>query len=93
MPAVHRNKSYSAKTVSTVEGIKDIRDWLRINCKSRWHATNYKGEDFNWRKLAKADFKSLGLHGMDLTVIVHFKKPEDLMLYLLSWPSEVLISD
>lgn len=85
-------KTYSAKTVSSLDKLSDIRQWLRINCKSRWYATNYKGDDFNWRKISKADFQEMAAIGMDLTIIVHFKKPEDLMLYMLSWPSEVLIS-
>jgi hypothetical protein len=64
------------------------------NCNNRWSATDYKGYSFNWRKLGKVDsWEQQYLAEMDITIMVHFKKSEDLMLYLLSWPSEVLLND
>lgn len=93
MPNVLHKQSFSAKTCTNIDSLKEIRQWLRINCKSRWSATNYRGEDFNWRKLARADFQDLAEFGIDITIIVHFKKPEDLMLYLLSWPSDILVNE
>jgi hypothetical protein len=86
------NKIYSAKTASSVNNLVEIRRWLKINCKSRWHATDYRGDLFNWRKLSKLPPNAYA-KGMDITIMVHFKKAEDLMLYLLSWPSEVLLNE
>ena len=93
MPIKTTNKFYSAKTVVPANVLKDIRRWLIDNCKNRWSATNYKGEDFNWRKLSKVDKLNELLYALDVTIIVNFKKSEDLMLYLLSWPSDVLLDD
>ncbi|CAB4241867.1 hypothetical protein UFOVP71_405 [uncultured Caudovirales phage] len=94
MPNAIAVNQYSAKTVVAVNVLKDIRRWLINNCKNRWSATDYKGYDFNWRKLGKVDsWEQKYLAEMDITIMVHFKKPEDLMLYLLSWPSEVLLND
>lgn len=96
MSTLTKDKFYSAKTAATLYTLKDIRRWLIDNCKNRWTATDYKGDPFNWRKLGKIgvidlDRRFTYLPGMDLTIIIHFKKPEDLMLYLLTWPSEVLL--
>jgi hypothetical protein len=93
MQKTRTKKKYSAKTVATISQLSELRQWLRINCKSRWTATNFKGDSFNWRALAKTDFALYNMMGMHITIIVHFNKPEDLMLYMLSWPSEVLLSD
>jgi hypothetical protein len=94
MPTQTKAKVYAAKTAVSVKVLKDIRRWLIDNCKSRWSAADYSGNDFNWRKLGKIEaWKDQYLMELDVTVIVHFKKPEDLMLYLLSWPSEVLLND
>lgn len=98
MPTQTKTKTFTAKTVATLHTLKDIRRWLIDNCKNRWTATDYRGDDFNWRKVGKMTISDVGhqfsyLPGMDITVLVHFKKPEDLMLYLLSWPSEVLINN
>lgn len=92
MPTQTKTKTFTAKTAATLYTLKDIRRWLIDNCKNRWTATDYKGDDFNWRKLSKVESFNL-THGLaDITIMVHFKKPEDLMLYLLSWPSEVLLN-
>jgi len=94
MPAQTKVNLYSAKTAATVYGLKDIRRWLIDNCKNRWSATDYKGDPFNWRKLGKVEIDQ-GKYAMeifDITIMVHFKKPEDLMLYLLTWPSDVLLN-
>jgi hypothetical protein len=94
MPTQTKVKVYAAKTAVSVNVLKDIRRWLIDNCRSRWSATDYGGNNFNWRKLGKIEtWKDQYLMELDVTVIVHFKKPEDLMLYLLSWPSEVLLND
>ena len=94
MPNIVAVNQYSAKTVTTVNALRDIRRWLVDNCNSRWSATDYKGYSFNWRKLGKVDsWEQQYLAEMDITIMVHFKKSEDLMLYLLSWPSEVLLND
>ena len=94
MPNIVAVNQYSAKTVTTVNALRDIRRWLVDNCNNRWSATDYKGYSFNWRKLGKVDsWEQQYLAEMDITIIVHFKKSEDLMLYLLSWPSEVLLND
>ncbi len=92
MQKTQTKKKYSAKTVATVSQLSEMRQWLRLNCKSRWVATNFKGELFNWRLISKND---TGIYNsiLPLTVMVHFTKPEDLMLYMLSWPSEVLLND
>ena len=94
MPNIVAVNQYSAKTVTTVNALRDIRRWLVDNCNNRWSATDYKGYSFNWRKLGKVDsWEQQYLAEMDITIMVHFKKSEDLMLYLLSWPSEVLLND
>jgi hypothetical protein len=94
MPTLIKDKFYSAKTAATVYTLKDIRRWLIDNCKNRWTATDYKGDPFNWRKLGKMQSDARWSSEMfDITIMVHFKKPEDLMLYLLSWSSEVLLND
>lgn len=93
MQKTQTKKQYSAKTAASVEQLIEIRQWLRINCKSRWTATNFKGDSFNWRVLAKTDFSLQDIMGMRITLIVHFNKPEDLMLYMLSWPSEIILND
>ncbi len=87
-----RGKTFSAKTPATLFTLKDIRRWLIDNCKQRWTATDYKGDSFNWRKLSKVGYYSTN-EMFDITIIVHFSRSEDLMLYLLSWPSEVLINN
>lgn len=92
MPTLTKTKTFTAKTAATLYTLKDIRRWLIDNCKNRWTATDYKGDDFNWRKLSKVESFNLTYGLADITIMVHFKKPEDLMLYLLSWPSEVLIN-
>lgn len=85
---------YGAKTVVAVNTLKEIRRWLVNNCNNRWSATDYKGYSFNWRRLGKVDsWQQQYLAEMNITIIVHFKRSEDLMLYLLSWPSEVLLND
>ena len=95
MPTQLDNKVFSAKTAVQVSTLKDIRRWLIDNCKNRWSATDYRGNDFNWRKLGK--MKPTVVYdylpgAFDVTIIVHFKKAEDLMLYMLTWPSEVLLN-
>lgn len=92
MPTLTKTKTFTAKTAATLYTLKDIRRWLIDNCKNRWTATDYKGDDFNWRKLSKVESAKHSHEIFDITIMVHFKKPEDLMLYLLSWPSEVLIN-
>ena len=90
MPA--KDKVFSVKTAAHVFTLKDIRRWLIDNCKNRWSATDYKGDSFNWRKLAKIESAKYSNEMFDITILIHFKKPEDLMLYLLTWPSEVLLN-
>lgn len=92
MPTLATNKFYSAKTAAYVFTLKDIRRWLIDNCKNRWTATDYKGDSFNWRKLSKIESAKYSNEMFDITILIHFKKPEDLMLYLLTWPSEVLLN-
>ncbi len=93
MPVQDKHKTYTAKTAASLFTLKDIRRWLIDNCKNRWSATDYKGNDFNWRKLGKVKSSDTSDLATDfrITLMVHFKKPEDLMLYMLSWPSEVLL--
>lgn len=94
MPNTLVANQYGAKTVVAVNTLKEIRRWLVNNCNNRWSATDYKGYSFNWRKLGKVDsWQQQYLAEMNITIIVHFKRSEDLMLYLLSWPSEVLLND
>lgn len=95
MPTRLDTKVFIAKTAVQVDTLKDIRRWLIDNCKNRWSATDYRGNDFNWRKLGKVkptvayDY----IPGVfDVTVLVHFKKAEDMMLFMLTWPSEVLLN-
>jgi len=94
MPTQTKDKVYSAKTAATVYTLKDIRRWLIDNCKNRWSATDYRGDPFNWRKLGKLETEKTKqtVEMFDITIMVHFKKSEDLMLYLLTWPSDVLLN-
>lgn len=87
-------KEYSAKTVVPINILREIRRWLVDNCNRRWTATDYKGNEFNWRKLGKIEtWEDQYLQEMDVTCIVTFKKREDLLLYMLTWPSELLLYD
>lgn len=95
MPIQTETKVFSAKTAVQVDMLKDIRRWLIDNCKNRWSATDYRGNDFNWRKLGKMKPTKMRDYlpgAFDVTILVHFKKAEDLMLYMLTWPSEVLLN-
>lgn len=95
MPTQTKDKVFTAKTAASLFTLKDIRRWLIDNCKNRWEATDYRGDSFNWRKLGKMNptkEKTLA-SDFNITIMVHFKKAEDLMLYMLSWPSEVLINE
>lgn len=95
MPTQTKHKTFVAKTAVHINTLKDIRRWLIDNCKNKWTATDYKGYDFNWRKLGrmKAYDESTLTSDFKITIIVEFKKAEDMMLYMLSWPSEVLLND
>jgi hypothetical protein len=95
MPTRLDTKVFVAKTAVQVDTLKDIRRWLIDNCKNRWSATDYRGNDFNWRKLGKIKPTVAYDHipgVFDVTVLVHFKKAEDMMLFMLTWPSEVLLN-
>ena len=95
MPALTSVKVlHSAKTVVPIANLIDVRGWLLSNCKQRWKATDFKGLPFNWRKAGKInlDMQKYYFVDMDITLMVHFNKPEDLMLYLLTWPSDVLLN-
>jgi len=95
MPTQTKDKVFTAKTAASLFTLKDIRRWLIDNCKNRWEATDYRGDSFNWRKLGKMkpDKEATLASDFNITIMVHFKKAEDLMLYMLSWPSEVLINE
>jgi hypothetical protein len=85
--------SYSAKTVIPITSLKDVRSWLLANCKQRWYATDFKGAPFNWRRAGKMSPEMQKYFSdMDITFMVHFNQAEDLMLYLLTWPSDVLLN-
>jgi len=85
--------SHSAKTVIPITSLREIRSWLIANCKQRWYATDFKGVPFNWRKAGKMSPEMQKYFSeMDITLMIHFNQPEDLMLYLLTWPSEVLLN-
>ncbi len=91
-------KDYTGDTVKLVlpvSSISAVRRWLLDNCGRRWAATNYKNQPLDWRQLGQArrnKSSDLFLH-LDYTVLVHFKKREDMMLFLLVWPAEVLIKE
>jgi hypothetical protein len=87
-------KEYSAKTVVPINILREIRRWLVGNCGRRWKATDYNGNEFNWRKLGKLEIvedEYLDGQDLDITCIVTFKNREDLLLYMLTWPSELLL--
>jgi hypothetical protein len=89
---LNKQTVFSAKTVVPVKTLKEINRWLKDNCSLRWSATDYKGFGFNWRKLSKMR-ETASFYEMDITIIVTFKKREDLMLYMLTWPSELLLNE
>lgn len=93
MPSKNK-KQHSVKLVSPLSNLSVIRKWLVENCGRRWNATNYKNQPLAWRALGRISSDSTGdLYAhMDYTVIVNFNKREDMMLFLLVWPGEVLIN-
>jgi hypothetical protein len=88
---------YSVKLVTPMLSLKSIRSWLVLNCGRRWYATNYKQQRLNWRSISRKTSKvnsPAATHlfaNLDYTVLFHFQKRDDMMLFLLVWPGEVLI--
>jgi len=83
-------KEFVAKTEAKVSMIKDISQWLRVNCGRRWRATSIGAAPLNWRGFSKVNPQHLFFKDFDITILIHFKNPEDLMLYILRWPNTVL---
>lgn len=83
---------YSVKSVMKLSLLKSVRDWLIINCGRRWHATNYKNQPLNWRSICKTLLANDVRGNYDFTVHFHFKNRDDMILFLLSWPGELLIN-
>jgi hypothetical protein len=86
-----------AKTAVEIGEMRDVKYWLLTNIgksKNLWSITDHKGREFNWRAVAGAQkSKQQDLMKMPMTIIVSFTSAEDLMLFMLRWPSELLLSD
>lgn len=88
---------YSAKTVVSVQEMREVKHWI-INNIGRspklWSITDHSGREFNWKAVAGAvKSRQLEIANMPITIVVNFSKREDLMLYMLRWPSELLLNE
>jgi len=88
---------YSVKLVTPLLSLKSIRTWLIGNCGKRWYATNHKNQRLNWRSISRSTRKTAVMDhlfaNLDYTMLVHFQNRDDMMLFLLVWPGEVLIKN
>lgn len=90
-------KKHLVKVALPIYDLSLVRRWLLDNCKRRWTASDYKGGEINWRSLAKIrNKKDLWFDHSDnlkVTLIVTFNQVEDLMLFLLVWPGEIIVNE
>jgi hypothetical protein len=90
-----KQQVYTAKTIVTIQEMREVKYWIINNIgrsSKLWSITDYAGREFNWKAVAGATkSKQLELTKMPITIMVNFSKREDLMLYMLRWPSELLL--
>jgi hypothetical protein len=93
MDSKNQQWQHSVKVAIPVSEFSVVRRWLIENCGRRWTATNYKDQPLNWRLLGQTQRSVTAplYTEMNMTAHFHFKKAEDMMLFLLVWPGEVLI--
>lgn len=86
-----------AKIAVEIGEMRDVKYWLLTNVgkrKSLWSITDHRGREFNWRAVAGAHkSKQQDLMSMPITLVVSFLNREDMMLFLLRWPSELLLNE
>ncbi len=86
-----------AKVAVEIGEMREVKYWLFSNVgrpNKLWNITDHKGREFNWRAVAGASkSKQQDLMRMPITLVVSFLNREDLMLFLLRWPSELLINE
>lgn len=87
---------YAVKVVAPLDNISTMRRWLVENCGRRWYGTNYRDQIINWRRIGQMARRQHALskifNRMDRTILLHFQKRDDMMLFLLVWPGEVVIN-
>ena len=85
------------KVAVPIGEMREVKHWLLTNISKSnkiWSITDHRGRDFNWRSVAGAQkSKQQDLMLMPITLVVSFLNREDMMLFLLRWPSEVLLND
>ena len=86
---------HSVKIAMPINNLGAVRRWLIENCGQRWTATNYKDQPLNWRLIGQTNRNATAslYTFMDMTAHIHFKHKDDMMLFLLVWPGEVLIKE
>jgi hypothetical protein len=91
-----KQQVYTAKTIVTLQEMREVKHWIINNIgrsSKLWSITDYSGREFNWKAIAGAvKSKQMELARMPITIMVNFTHSEDLMLYLIRWPSDVLIN-
>jgi hypothetical protein len=89
--------SNKIKMAVPIGEMREVKYWLLSNIgksSKLWSITDHKGREFNWKAVAGAHkSKQQDLMLMPITLVVSFLNREDMMLFLLRWPSEVLLKD
>lgn len=87
---------HAIKVVASLDSISTMRRWLVENCGRRWYGTDYRNQIINWRRvgslLRQQHLVSKVFNHMDRTILLHFQKRDDMMLFLLVWPGEVVVN-
>jgi len=90
-------QTYSAKTVVTIHEMREVKHWIINNIgrsQKLWSITDHCGREFNWKIIAGAvKSKQIEIARMPITMVVNFSKREDLMMFMLRWPSELLLNE
>ena len=85
-----------AKLAVEIKEMREVKYWLLSHfgrSNKVWSITDHRGREFNWRSVAGVNkSKQQDLMAMPITLIVSFLNREDMMLFLLRWPSEVLLN-
>lgn len=89
-----KDHPHAVRVVAALGHLGKMRRWLVDNCGRRWYATDYRNQNINWRRvgqmLRRRHPMDCMFNHLDRTVMVHFQKYEDMMLFLLIWPGEVV---
>lgn len=91
-----KEHQHVAKVVAPLDNIHTMRRWLIDNCGRRWYGTDYRDQIINWRRVGQMTRRQNGVskifNRMDRTIFLHFQKRDDMMMFLLIWPGEVVIN-